>query len=79
MQIQRNKILTLMLKPKPLMWKSVQWYGRQVGSLYDATKLDKLGFGKCANVITNVMMERLAAVRWSHQRRNCPALRWEKG
>ena len=28
---------------------------------YDATKLDKLGFGKCANVITNVMMERLAA------------------
>jgi quinone-modifying oxidoreductase subunit QmoA len=41
----------------------------QVGSVvwatgwkpYDATKLDKLGFGKCANVITNVMMERLAA------------------
>jgi len=29
---------------------------------YDATKLDKLGFGKCANVITNVMMERLASV-----------------
>jgi quinone-modifying oxidoreductase subunit QmoA len=29
---------------------------------YDPTKLDKLGFGKCANVITNVMMERLAAV-----------------
>ncbi len=28
---------------------------------YDPTKLDKLGFGKCANVITNVMMERLAA------------------
>jgi quinone-modifying oxidoreductase subunit QmoA len=28
---------------------------------YDAAKLDKLGFGKCANVITNVMMERLAA------------------
>lgn len=28
---------------------------------YDATKLDKLGFGTCANVITNVMMERLAA------------------
>ena len=28
---------------------------------YDATKLDTLGFGKCANVITNVMMERLAA------------------
>jgi quinone-modifying oxidoreductase subunit QmoA len=29
---------------------------------YDATKLDKLGFGKFANVITNVMMERLANV-----------------
>jgi len=28
---------------------------------YDATKLDKLGFGTCENVITNVMMERLAA------------------
>jgi quinone-modifying oxidoreductase subunit QmoA len=28
---------------------------------YDATKLDKLGFGVCANVITNVMMERLAS------------------
>ncbi|MDD3471866.1 MAG: FAD-dependent oxidoreductase [Syntrophaceae bacterium] len=29
---------------------------------YDATKLDKLGFGKYPNVITNVMMERLANV-----------------
>lgn len=28
---------------------------------YDATKLDNLGFGKFPNVITNVMMERLAA------------------
>lgn len=28
---------------------------------YDATKLDSYGFGKNANVITNVMMERLAA------------------
>lgn len=28
---------------------------------YDARKLDNLGFGKCANVITNVMMERLAS------------------
>ena len=28
---------------------------------YDPAKLDKLGFGKCANVITNMMMERLAA------------------
>ena len=29
---------------------------------YDATKMDNLGFGKYQNVITNVMMERLAAV-----------------
>ncbi len=29
---------------------------------YDATKLDNLGFGRHRNVITNVMMERLAAV-----------------
>jgi len=28
---------------------------------YDAAKLDNLGFGQCQNVITNVMMERLAA------------------
>jgi len=29
---------------------------------YDATKMDNLGFGKYENVITNVMMERLAAI-----------------
>jgi quinone-modifying oxidoreductase subunit QmoA len=29
---------------------------------YDAAKIDNLGFGKVRNVITNVMMERLAAV-----------------
>lgn len=28
---------------------------------YDASKLDNLGFGQCRNVITNVMMERLAS------------------
>ena len=28
---------------------------------YDAAKIDNLGLGKCANVITNVMIERLAA------------------
>jgi quinone-modifying oxidoreductase subunit QmoA len=28
---------------------------------YDAAKLDNLGYGRCINVITNVMMERLAA------------------
>ncbi|MFH1148630.1 MAG: CoB--CoM heterodisulfide reductase iron-sulfur subunit A family protein [Pseudomonadota bacterium] len=28
---------------------------------YDAAKMDNLGFGKCKNVITNMMMERLAS------------------
>ena len=28
---------------------------------YDASRLEHLGYGRCANVITNVMMERLAA------------------
>jgi len=28
---------------------------------YDAAKIDNLGFGQCQNVITNVMMERMAA------------------
>ena len=28
---------------------------------YDAARVDNLGFGKVTNVITNVMMERLAA------------------
>jgi len=30
-------------------------------SPYDASKLDNLGYAKCANVVTNVIMERLAA------------------
>jgi quinone-modifying oxidoreductase, subunit QmoA len=28
---------------------------------YDASRLDHLGFGKCRNVVTNVMLERMAA------------------
>jgi quinone-modifying oxidoreductase subunit QmoA len=28
---------------------------------YDASRLDNLGYGKCANVVTNVLMERLAS------------------
>lgn len=28
---------------------------------YDAAKIDNLGFGRCANVVTNVMLERMAA------------------
>jgi quinone-modifying oxidoreductase subunit QmoA len=29
---------------------------------YDATKIENLGFSKCANVVTNVILERMAAV-----------------
>lgn len=29
---------------------------------YDAGKIDNLGYGRCANVVTNVIMERLASV-----------------
>ena len=28
---------------------------------YDATRIDNLGFGRCANVVTNVLLERMAA------------------
>ena len=30
-------------------------------SPYDATKIENLGYGKCKNVVTNVLMERMAA------------------
>ncbi len=36
-------------------------------SPYDAKKLDTLGFGTYPNVITNVMMERLAAEQRPHK------------
>ena len=36
-------------------------------SPYDATKLDNLGFGRYANVVTNVIMERLAAAEGPSQ------------
>ena len=45
---------TLDLKVGSIIW-ATGW------KPYDATKLDNLGFGKYPNVITNVMMERLAA------------------
>ncbi|MBM3301850.1 MAG: CoB--CoM heterodisulfide reductase iron-sulfur subunit A family protein, partial [Deltaproteobacteria bacterium] len=48
------KAETLEVKVNSIVW-ATGWRP------YNPTKLDKLGFGKCANVITNVMMERLAA------------------
>ena len=46
---------TIDLKVNSIVW-ATGW------KPYDAVKLDKLGYGRCANVITNVMMERLAAL-----------------
>ncbi|RJP30753.1 MAG: CoB--CoM heterodisulfide reductase iron-sulfur subunit A family protein [Candidatus Omnitrophota bacterium] len=48
---------------------AVQEISEKVGAIvvatgwrpYDAQKIDNLGFGRCENVITNVMMERLVA------------------
>jgi quinone-modifying oxidoreductase subunit QmoA len=48
------KAETLEVQVNSIIW-ATGW------SPYDPTKLDRLGFGTCANVITNVMMERLAA------------------
>jgi quinone-modifying oxidoreductase subunit QmoA len=45
---------TLDIKADSIVW-ATGW------KPYDASKLDKLGYGKCENVITNVMMERLAS------------------
>ncbi len=45
---------TITAKVKAIVW-ATGWRP------YDATKIDNLGFGKYDNVITNVMMERLAA------------------
>lgn len=48
------------LKVKAIVW-ATGWRP------YDATKLDNLGFGTYANVITNVMMERIASVNGPFQ------------
>jgi len=45
---------TVMVKAQAIIW-ATGW------KPYDAAKIDYLGFGKFANVITNVMLERLAA------------------
>jgi len=45
---------TLTVEAKAIVW-ATGW------KPYDATKLDRLGFGRFPNVVTNVMMERLAS------------------
>jgi quinone-modifying oxidoreductase subunit QmoA len=45
---------TINLKVGAVVW-ATGW------SPYDATRIDNLGFGKCQNVVTNMMLERLAS------------------
>lgn len=49
-----EKPRTVTVKTKGIIW-ATGW------KPYDATMIENLGFGKCQNVITNLMMERLAA------------------
>ncbi len=53
--------IDLNMKPKTIRIKAESIVIATGWKPYDATKLDNLGFGKYPNVITNVMMERLAA------------------
>ena len=48
------KPITITVKVKSIIW-ATGWQP------YDAAKIENLGFGRVANVITNVMMERLAS------------------
>ncbi|MFH2001233.1 MAG: CoB--CoM heterodisulfide reductase iron-sulfur subunit A family protein [Planctomycetota bacterium] len=54
--------IDLDMKPKTytVQAKSIIW--ATGWKPYDATKLENLGFGTCKNVVTNVMLERMAAV-----------------
>lgn len=53
--------LELDMKPKTVTVKAGAVVWATGWKPYDATKLDRLGFGKYENVVTNVMMERFAA------------------
>lgn len=49
------ELVTVTLNVKAIVW-ATGW------KPYDATRIDNLGFGKIKNVVTNIMMERMAAV-----------------
>jgi quinone-modifying oxidoreductase subunit QmoA len=53
--------IDLEMKPKTYTVKAESIVYATGWKPYDATKLENLGFGTCKNVITNVMMERMAA------------------
>ncbi|TSA06955.1 MAG: CoB--CoM heterodisulfide reductase iron-sulfur subunit A family protein [Deltaproteobacteria bacterium] len=60
-EVCKYDAIDLKMEPKTLELKvgSIVW--ATGWNPYDATKMDNLGFGKYKNVITNMMMERLAA------------------
>ncbi len=53
--------IDLNMKPQSLSLKAGSIVWATGWNPYDATKIDNLGFGKYQNVITNMMMERLAS------------------
>jgi quinone-modifying oxidoreductase subunit QmoA len=54
------KAIDLKMQPKVITLKAGSIVWATGWNPYDATKMDNLGFGKYSNVITNMMMERLA-------------------
>lgn len=57
----KYEAIELDMKPQTLKFRVGAIILASGWELYDATKIDNLGFGKVANVITNMQMERLAA------------------
>jgi quinone-modifying oxidoreductase subunit QmoA len=57
----KYEAIDLNMKPETLKFQVGSIILASGWELYDAAKIDNLGFGKVANVITNMQMERLAA------------------
>jgi quinone-modifying oxidoreductase subunit QmoA len=57
----KYEAIDLNMKPETISLKVGTIVVATGWNLYDAAKIDNLGFGKVKNVITNMMMERLAA------------------
>jgi quinone-modifying oxidoreductase subunit QmoA len=57
----KYEAIELDMKPETLKFNAGAIIMASGWELYDATKIDNLGFGQVANVITNMQMERLAA------------------
>lgn len=61
-QVCKYNAIDLNMKPKTINLKAGSIVLATGWKPYDATKIDYLGFGKYRNVLTNMMMERLASV-----------------